>query len=284
MWPILFTIPMPFGWGPLRIPAFGFMVVTAFLVSTGWMRRLAKREGIPPEKLEPMFMIVLVGIVAGGRLFYVLTNLGEFEGRWLDAIRIDKGGMVMYGGLIAVVVGAFLYLRRAKLPPWTLADIGAVCGALAIGIGRIGCILAGCDYGKPVDPDFPLAVRFPTHAESGSFFGLTVPPLPSNAARLAGEGWRHPTQVYQCLAGLATAAFLYWLLRHRRFPGQVLAAFLFLKASYRFGLEYLRGDEGRGWIGPFSQAQFIGLIMAAVAVFLWIVLSRRAPKPAGQAT
>jgi prolipoprotein diacylglyceryltransferase len=128
-----------------------------------------------------------------------------------------------------------------------------------------------------VDPGFPLAIRFPTHADPGSFFGIEVPPLPPYAARLAAEGWRHPTQVYQSLAGFATAGVLWWLLRHRRFPGQVLAAFLFLKAAYRFVLEYFRGDEDRGWIGPLSQAQFFGILVAVAAVVLWVVLARRAP-------
>src|SRR5262245_10355485 len=150
MWPVIVTIPL-FGGRSLPIPAFGLMLVIAFLVSVGLMRRLVKHEGIPPAKIEPLFTIVLVGVVVGGRLFHVITNLGDFKGRWLDVVRIDKGGMVMYGGLIAVVLGGIWYLRRAKLPVWRIADVGAVCGALALGIGRIGCILAGCDYGKAVD-------------------------------------------------------------------------------------------------------------------------------------
>jgi phosphatidylglycerol:prolipoprotein diacylglycerol transferase len=254
------------------------MVVIAFLVSTWLMRRLARREGIRGEKLEPLFMIVLVGTVVGGRLAHVLTNLEDFRDRWLDAIRIDKGGMVMYGGLAAVVLGGLWYLRRAKLPVWTIADLGAVCGAIALGIGRIGCVLAGCDYGKPVDPSFPLAVRFPTHASGGVFLGIHVPPLPPHAPRLAAEGFRHPVQVYQSLAGFAAAAVLWALWRRRRFPGQVLAAFLFVKAAYRFALEYLRGDEDRGWIAGLSQAQFFGIVVAAAAVVLWAVLARRAPR------
>jgi phosphatidylglycerol:prolipoprotein diacylglycerol transferase len=188
--------------------------------------------------------------------------------------------MVMYGGLIAVVLGGLWYLRRAKLPLWDLADIGAVCGSLALGLGRIGCILAGCDYGKPVDPGFPLAVRFPTHDQPGSFFGLHPPPTRMN---LAPEGWVHPTQVYLSASGLLTSLVLYWLWRRRRFPGQVFAAFLFLKPAYRFVIEYFRGDADRGFVslgplGTLSQAQAIGIVVAAAAVVLWVVLRRRSRK------
>jgi phosphatidylglycerol:prolipoprotein diacylglycerol transferase len=281
MWPTLVTIPMPFGWGPLRLPAFGAMVVAAFLSSTWLMKRLSRREGIPPAKLEPLFMIVLVGTVVGGRLVHVLTHLDEFRGRWLDVFRIDQGGMVMYGGLIAVVLGGLWYLRRARLPIWRVADLGAVCGALALGIGRIGCTLAGCDFGKPVSPGFPLAVMFPSRSAPGDFFGIEVPPLRPGTAQLAPPGvWLHPTQVYLAAAGFLSACVLWVLLRRKRFHGQVFAAFLVLKPAYRFAIEYLRGDSDRGHVGAVSQAQFIGIIVAAAGVALWIVLARRAPRGA----
>lgn len=278
MWPIIASIPMPFGWGPLRIPAFGLMVVLAFLTSTSLMKRLAAREGIPPAKLEPLFMILLVGIIAGGRLFHVLTNLDDFKDNWLDVVRIDKGGMVMYGGMIAVVVGGLWYLFHHKLPVWPIADIGAVCGALGLGIGRIGCTLAGCDYGKPVDPSFPLAVRFPTHTQTGDFFGITVPVLRQGATQLAPEGWLHPTQVYQSLAGFLTAIILYVLWKRRSFPGQVFCAVLILKPLYRFIIEFYRGDEDRGIWRGLSQAQVIGMVVAAAGAALWIFLWRRSKR------
>jgi phosphatidylglycerol---prolipoprotein diacylglyceryl transferase len=285
MWPVIVTIPLPFGWKPLAIPAFGLMVVIAFLTAIGLMRRLLRREGVPPEKVEPLFTIMLLGTVVGGRLFHVLTNLEDFRGNWIDVIRIDKGGMVMYGGLIAVVVGSLWYLRYAKLPMWRVADVGAICGALGLGIGRIGCILAGCDYGREVPASFPLAVKFPSAIEPGSFFGLTVPPNKGNLA--PDDHWVHPTQVYQAVAGFLTALILYQLWKRRRFPGQVFAAFLFLKPAYRFVIEFFRGDVDRGvfQVGSLmlSQAQIIGAFIAALAVVLWIVLGRRARNAAASA-
>jgi phosphatidylglycerol:prolipoprotein diacylglycerol transferase len=89
----------------------------------------------------------------------------------------------------------------------------------------------------------------------------------------------HPTQVYQSACGFLTFLLLYWLWRRRRFPGQVFAAFLFLKPAYRFVVEFFRGDADRGVfkVGSMtlSQAQIIGVAVAAVAVVAWIVLDRR---------
>jgi phosphatidylglycerol---prolipoprotein diacylglyceryl transferase len=265
------------------------MLVIAFLSAVTVMRRLVKREGIEPAKIEPLFTILLLGIVVGGRLFHVLTHLDDFRGHWIDVIRIDKGGMVMYGGLLFVLAGTLWYLRREKLPFLRVADVTAIAGALGLGIGRIGCTLAGCDYGKPVDPSFPLAIRFPSATQPGYFFGLTVPP---NSTHLAPDDhWVHPTQVYQSLCGFLTALFLYWLWKRRRFPGQIFAAFLFLKPAYRFVIEYFRGDADRGFVtlgplGALSQAQVIGLVLMTSAVVLWIVLDRRSkrPEPAEPAT
>jgi phosphatidylglycerol:prolipoprotein diacylglycerol transferase len=287
VWPIIVTIPLPFGWGKLPLPAFGFMVVVAFLTSIGLMRRFARKEGIAPAKLEPLFTIILLGTVVGGRLFHVLTNLGDFRDNWLDAIRIDKGGMVMYGGLIAVVAGGLWYLKAAKLPVWQVADVGAVSGALALGLGRVGCMLAGCDYGNPVDPSFPLAVRFPSQTQPGSLLGMTVPAIKTTPLAPT-DHFVHFTQLYQSVAGILSFFLLWWLWKHRKFPGQVFATFLFLKPAYRFVIEYFRGDSDRGVmslgpLGTLSQAQVIGVVVAAIAVVLYVVLSRRAarvPAPA----
>jgi phosphatidylglycerol---prolipoprotein diacylglyceryl transferase len=181
----------------------------------------------------------------------------------------------MYGGLIAVVGGGLWYLWRHKLPVWPIADIGAVCGAIGLGVGRIGCTLAGCDYGKPVDASFPLAVKFPSYAAPGNFFGLTVPALPPYAPKLAADGWLHPTQVYQSLAGFLTAIILYFIWKHRRFPGEAFCAILVLKPLYRFIIEEFRGDEDRGFVSGFSQAQVVGMAVAAIAVAIWLWLWRR---------
>ncbi len=276
MWPVIARIPVPFGDGHLTLSAFGLMVVLGFLAGTFVMQRLSRREGIRDEtSLETLFLLILLAIVVGARAMYVLTNLAEFHDRWWDVIRVDKGGMTMYGALILGAFTAWVYTNKKRLPIWPLLDAGAVGAALGIGIGRIGCLLVGDDYGRPCDPSFPLRIKFSTKTAPGEFLGI---PIPANNGNLAGNHagiWLHPTQVYMAVNGFVLAAVLYWVWKRKRFHGQVFAALFFLKAVTRSIIEFYRDDADRGWVGPLSTSQFVGLVTALGAILLWIVLSRR---------
>jgi phosphatidylglycerol---prolipoprotein diacylglyceryl transferase len=276
MWPVIFEIPLP-GGGALPIRSFGLMVVIAFLVASSWMRRMCEREGTARrDQLEKLFFILLIAVVVGSRLMYVLTELDHFRTRPLDAFRIDKGGMVMYGGLIGCAVSGIWYLRRAKLPVWRIADTGGVAGALGIGIGRIGCLLVGDDFGRPCDPDFPLGIMFPTETKPGSLYGLEIRPDNGNLIDHAYQGvWLHPAQIYMAVNGFVLAAILYFLWKRKRFHGQTFLSFVILKAVTRSIIEEFRGDADRGFIGPVSTSQFIAALPVAAAIVMWIRLSKR---------
>jgi phosphatidylglycerol---prolipoprotein diacylglyceryl transferase len=274
MWPVIYEIPL---FGGLPIRSFGFMVVVAFLVATRFMQRRCEREGIAnAEQLDRLFLWELVAVVAGARLMYVLTDLAHFQGRWLDVVRIDKGGMVMYGGLLGAVGVGLPILRRMKLPVWRIADVGGVAGALGLGIGRIGCLLVGDDFGKPCDPDFPLGIMFPTRTTPGSLYGLSIAPDNGNLIEPSFQGiWLHPAQLYMAANGFLLFFLLKPLLKRRAFYGQVFLTFVVAKAVTRSIIECFRGDADRGFIGPLSTSQFIAALTILAAAVVWVVLSRR---------
>lgn len=275
MWPVLFEIPLPFTDNVLPIRAFGVMVALAFLLGSKLMERLLRREGFRAfGSLDSVLFWILVGVVVGARALYVIVQNHEFSGRWIDVIRIDKGGMVMYGGMIGAVTFGIWKTVREKLPLWQVADAGGIGGALGLGVGRIGCLLVGDDYGKVCDASFPLAIKFSTRFESGSFLGISIP---ANNGNLAGDHqgmWLHPTQVYMSLNGFLLCAVLYWLWKRKAFHGQVFWTFVFLKAITRSIIEFYRDDDDRGALGPLSTSQFLGIVTGVIALVMIWHLSR----------
>lgn len=276
MWPVLFEIPLP-GGGALPIRSFGLMVVAGFLIASSWMTRLCKKEGTAtPEQLERLYFLLLIAVVAGSRLMYVATELDHFVAKPLDVLRIDKGGMVMYGGLLGCVGIGIWFLHRNKLPVWRIADTGGVVGALGIGVGRIGCLLVGDDFGRPCDPDFPLGIKFPTETTAGSLYGLVIRPDNGNLIAPSHQGiWLHPAQIYMAINGFVLSAVLYALWKRKKFHGQTFLTFVVLKAATRSIIECFRGDEDRGFVGPLSTSQFIAALTILGAAAGWRVLSRR---------
>jgi phosphatidylglycerol:prolipoprotein diacylglycerol transferase len=180
-------------------------------------------------------------------------------------VNLVRVGGVFYGGLILAVVVALWYIQRIGLPLWTTCDVFAPGIALGHVIGRLGCLFAGCCYGK--ETDVPWAITFTNP------FAYENTGTPLNRPL-------HPTQLYE--AG-AEAIILVLLLaterRGRPFPGRTFWLYMLLYAISRFVIEFYRGDP-RGMIFMFSTSQFISVLLAPLAVIMLIVLSRRRePEP-----
>ena len=80
-----------------------------------------------------------------------------------------------------------------------------------------------------------------------------------------------PTQLFEFAVELANFFFLMWLLKRRKFDGQVFGAFMFIYGIARFFLEYLRDDPGRGSVfgGAMTGTQLISIGLVLAGGFIW---------------
>ncbi len=150
------------GW-PLH--SYGLMLVIGFYSAYFLARRTANREGIDPNRMVDVLLIGAVLGIVGSRTFYVIQYNEQIKG-FVDLFAIWKGGLVLYGGLIAAGIGVLIYFRVKKLPSWKFADAAAPAIMLGLAFGKIGCFLNGCCWGARCDETFPLAVRFPKFISS----------------------------------------------------------------------------------------------------------------------
>jgi len=241
VWPELFTIPIV--GVPLR--SFGLLVALGFLIGVAMGSKLAGRFGADrkhdPERFADVSWWILVGVILGARLAFVLVNFGHYAQHPADILKIWEGGLVMYGGLILAVLLGVWKAKRLGMPGWQTLDLGLTAGFLGQAIGRIGCFLVGDDYGAPTS--LPWAVTFPSPLHDGSAF----PP------ELAGVPV-HPAQFYMSLKALSLFFLGLWMLRNKRFHGQVALVLIMGYALLRFLIEYVRFDaEARG--GWFREGQ-----------------------------
>ena len=231
MWPEVFRFEL---FGADRVlSSFGLFVAAGFLVGVWMATRLAGRYGENPER-DPLAVPdiawwCLIGVMAGGRLAYIIVNWPYFFDNPIKIFAIWEGGMVMYGGFIlAATLGAWK-ARQLKMNVSAALDWGLTGGFLGQAIGRIGCLMVGDDYGRPTDVAW----------------GLTVPdPLPQGSLfpeEFVGQ-LLHPTQPYMQLKALSLFFLGLWLLRRKSFHGQVTCVLIAGYAVLRFVVEYFRGD------------------------------------------
>ncbi len=261
MHPILFEV---FG---KEIYSYGVMAALGFLAAVLtwlWMGRNENRpEGFAPDL---GFWLMASGII-GSRAAYVAANWSHYRGAPLDIVRIDQGGLIFYGGLLLASAALVLFARRRRLPLWHVADFAIPGLAVGHALGRIGCFLNGCCYGRPAGDHV-----------CGSLCGVVYPPVSEPGQLFAGVAL-YPVQLIEAAGLLVIWALLLYAYPRRRRDGTVFALYLLAYPPFRFLLEYLRGDARQSWrVLDAAQAVSIGLLLAGI--LLWILLPRRRFEPA----
>ncbi len=242
MYPILFRI------GPITIKSYGFMLALAFVVGILLARREARRKGLNPDLVFDLVLYAAIGGIAGARLVYVIGHLREFLMTPLRIFAIWEGGLVFYGGLVGGTLAVILFIWLRELPLWEIGDTIAPCLALGYAIGRIGCFLNGCCYGRPTN--LPWGVNF-----------FDVP--------------RHPTQIYSSLYSLIIFGILWSLRAKIARPGILFWLYVLMYSAARFGVEFLR-ESPRAAVGlTASQFTSIGIFILAVAALATDYFTRR---------
>jgi phosphatidylglycerol:prolipoprotein diacylglycerol transferase len=268
MWPVLFRV---FG---LPIHGYGLMIVVGFLLATWIAQREARRRGLP-EFAYDLGLIMLLGGILGGRIFYYAQFYrSNFAGRPLwEFFKLWEGGLVFYGGAIGGFLGGWIYLKAKKLPLLDCLDVAALGAPIGMAFGRLGCYLNGCCFGRLCSPDFPLGVSFPATVAGREpaphryqvDLGLIGPDDGSLPV--------HPVQLYQAGHDFLLFGLLGWFLRRRNLPRGVGMPLLFMLYGIgRFFLEGLRADHDQRWFGlTISQLVSLGAVgtFGFVLIFLW---------------
>ncbi|MEO7032804.1 MAG: prolipoprotein diacylglyceryl transferase family protein, partial [Polyangiaceae bacterium] len=166
-------------------------------------------------------------------------------------------------------VAAWYLLRADRFPFWKAADMAGMVVPIGLGFGRMGCLLAGCCFGKPTTSSLGLVFPPNSPASESEFKAGLLKSVGESSLSI------HPTQIYESGASFAIAALLILYVHGRkRYDGQVFLAFVALYAAVRFGLEFLRNDD-RGGLFGLSTSQLIGLLLIAAVIGGHRFLSRR---------
>jgi len=203
--------------------------------------------------------MILVALV-GAKVLMVLTEWNEYSDHLSEIFSISTlmAGGVFYGGFLAALFFTIWYVRVQKISFWKLTDVLAPGVALGQSVGRLGCFSAGCDYGKPTTA--PWGVVF-TNTFAHEVTGVPL-----------GERL-HPAQLYESITTFIIFGLLLWWFPKKKRDGDVFLGYMGLYAVARFFLEFLRGDEDRGFVFHhlLSTSQFIALLALAgmAALFIW---------------
>ena len=255
-----------FSIGGFNVYWYGLLIGIGFMLAGTYALLNARKVGVDSDRLIDVVMVGLVCGVIGARLYYVIFDWETFQGDLSKIFDIRQGGLAIYGGILAGMAGGIIMAKIRKVRVRPAVDLAAAGFLIGQGIGRWGNFVNVEAFGS----------------NTSSILGMTGPKVVGYLTQVknSGAAWAqnidphmpvHPTFLYEsvwCLTGFLIIAL--WLMRRRKYDGQV---FLFYTAWYglgRFFIEGLRTDSLM-W-GPVRVSQALALVafVTATALLIWL--------------
>ncbi|HSY59711.1 MAG TPA: prolipoprotein diacylglyceryl transferase [Terriglobales bacterium] len=252
MHPVLFQI------GGITVYSYGVLVALGVLLGLWYARREAPRLGLNPDYVWNLgIYMVLVALVVA-KIWLVLSSWDYYMAnpREIFSMAVLQSGGTFYGGVVGAMLTIIIYTYVKKIPILPLLDTFAFAVPLGHSIGRLGCLAAGCCYGKPTS--VPWAVTFKSElAEHLAGTPLGVP--------------LHPTQIYESTVEFLNFLIIVWLAKKQRFTGQLVGTYFLLYGFERGTIEFFRGDPGRTLMfhNSVSLMQLTSVALILTGGFLW---------------
>jgi phosphatidylglycerol:prolipoprotein diacylglycerol transferase len=262
------VFPRLFQIGSFSAPTYGFLVSTGVLIGLWISVRNSRRQGINADDAWNLGIVSVLAGLVGAKLLYFINDWDFYTAhpREIFTWNTMQAAGVFSGGLLAALAAFAWYMRKHHMPAMATSDAFSPGLAFGHAIGRLGCFAAGCCWGRPTDHAWGVTFKNPLAHE------LVGTPLNQRL---------EPTQLFEFAVELANFFILTWMLKRKRFDGQVFAAYLILYGVARYFLEYLRDDPGRGSVfgGIMSGTQLISICLVVAGGVIWWLRSGPAAAP-----
>lgn len=242
-----------FSIGKFTIHGYGLMIALGFLFALIYGNWQCKKQGLDDDFFFNLAMFVLIFGWLGGKVLFIIVEFKQFLASPMSVIGSE--GFVVYGGIISGIATIYVYCKLKKANFFEYIDIIAAGVAINQCLGRVGCFLAGCCYGR--ETTSALGVVFPEGCMA-----------PAGVKLL-------PTQLFSAGADLLMFVVLFILINNKKYiKGVPTAVYLIGYAIGRSIIECFRSDA-RGAVGVLSTSQFISIFMGIVGVILLICIVKK---------
>ncbi|NDJ62849.1 MAG: prolipoprotein diacylglyceryl transferase [Chloroflexi bacterium] len=268
----------------VQIRYYGIIIVAAMLVAATVAARLARRDGRDPDHIWGGLTWAIIPAIIMARLWFILFPPQQLIDQGIDtlwffqnffdlqngAIAIWSGGLSIFGAFLGGFLGAYIYIRRNKLPIWPWLDIAGVAIPLGQAIGRWANFVNQELYGIPTT--LPWGLTIAADKRVAPYTSTVDFPVDGAEATLF-----HPLFLYESLWSLLAFIVLMSLFvraRDRLRPGDIFLLYVMQYSVIRFLLEFLRIEVAIVAGVNISQVVTAAAFVIALIVF---ILRRRQP-------
>ncbi len=246
--------PEIFNIGSFAVRWYGLLFALGFLLGYQLVERMFKKEGIPLEWLEKLFIYTLIATIIGARLGHVFFYGWEFYSQNpIEIFKVWRGGLASHGATIGILIALYFYSKKVskKSILWVL-DRVAVPVALAGFFIRMGNLMNSEIVGTQTN----LAWGF--EFVRASIYEPLAP--------------RHPAQLYEALCYLMSFGilmFMYWKTNAKEYAGRLIGAFFIFIFTARFFIEFIKENQEEFEEGMMlNMGQWLSIPFILLGVYL----------------
>lgn len=234
------VIPPEINIGNITIHFYGLIIAASILIGWYLAKKRTKYYKIPLKIFGSNTLLIplFLGIV-GGRLYHVIDLWPYYWANPQLIVRVDLGGLGIFGALAGIIVGFIVVAKIEKIKPLPLLDLISPSLLIAQAIGRLGNYINGEGYGPPTN--VPWAVEI-------------------NGVRV------HPTFFYEAIIDVIFFFALLALAKRLKKPGQLFGFYLILYSLGRFVVEFWRIDTAT--FNSFKTAQILSVATLLIGIYL----------------
>lgn len=237
------------------IAMYGVMIVIGILVGTWIAMNLKPSMGIKKEDVLFSMCYGVIGCIIGAKFLYLLISIPELVQRYREIFSSIQTlteymsmGFVFFGGVFGGIIGVVIYTKQYGINRWNLLSRLIVVVPLIHSFGRMGCLCAGCCYGKPYNGIGKVIFTNTPYAPIGI-------PL-------------FPTQIVEAISNLFLFALLLYMYRKEKSSRKIIGTYFVWYGIARCCIEFVRGDVARGIYGGISTSQYIGIVVVVCGIIL----------------
>ena len=250
------------------IYVYGIVVALAMLVGFLSVTFIAKSKNQNVDNYYDLILYIIIFGILGARAYYVIFNWSYYEIRTHEILAINKGGLAIFGGIIAGFIVLAVFCLRRKINFIELADT-SVCG-LAIGqaIGRWGNFFNMEAFGTYTNNLFAMRMKYDYVVNNGIDISHTMNMITENGISYIQA---HPTFLYESFFSLILFIILVVLItKFYKFKGEILATYLIGYGIIRFFIEGLRTDSLMFMNTGIKVSQVVAIICVVIGVLIYV--------------
>lgn len=264
------NLPRGFSIFGFQIAFYGVIIGIGIFCGILLAAHIAKLEKLNPDLIWDFAIYAIVFSIIGARIYYVIFAWDTYKNDLLSIFNTRKGGLAIYGAVIAAFITLWVYCRIKQQSFLQIADICVPALVLGQIIGRWGNFMNREVFGEYTDS--LLAMRLPIEAVRSSDISESIS---SHIVEGTNYIQVHPTFLYEGLWNLALLVFMLWYRRHKKFRGEMWLLYL---GGYGLGRAWIEGIRTDTLFIPHTTiavSQVLAVVLFVIAVIADIVIRIR---------